>query len=83
MKGAFEEGPFFLVEATVHPHVGKRVIVWATDDSTAKYVFGMKLRMPTAYCVVSHLGDLNSAKESLHLSDTQIADLHRGGYVRL
>ena len=79
----FEEGPFFLIEATVYPHMGKRAIIWATDETTARNVFAFKVNLPTAYCVMSHLGDFNSAKETLQLSPTQIGVLHREGYLRL
>lgn len=79
----FEEGPFFLIEATVYPHMGKRAIMWATDKSTARNVFAFKLNLPTAYCIVSCLGGLEDVKNTLKLSGTQIADLHREGYLRL
>jgi len=80
---AFEEGPFFLMEATIHPHIGKRVVIWATDETTARNLFAFKLNLPTPYHIMSHLGDLNSVKETLHLSPAQIADLHREGYLKL
>jgi len=79
----FEEGPFFLIEATVYPHIGRRAVIWSTDETTARNVFAFKLNLPTTYCMISHLGDLNSAKETLHLSPTQIVDLHREGYLRI
>lgn len=79
----FEEGPFFLVKSTVYPHIGKRAIIWSTDETTALNVFAFKLNLPTAYCIISHIGDLDSVKETLHLNSAQISDLHREGYLRL
>lgn len=79
----FEEGPFFLYEATVYPFIGKRAVVWATDDSAARYVCSLKLNMPIAYHILSYLGNLEDTKNALHLSPTQVADLHRDGYLRL
>lgn len=79
----FEEGPFFLLEATIAPHVGKRVVIWATDKATALNLFAFKLGLPTTYHVSTHLGDLISARHVLYLSGLQITDLHREGYLRL
>ena len=79
----FDEGPFFLIEATVYPYMGKRVVIWATDETTAMNVFSFKLNLPTAYCVISHLGDLNNTKTTLHLSPAQVTNLHHEGYLRL
>jgi hypothetical protein len=79
----FVEGPFFLFEATVHPHTGKRVVVWAIDETTARHVFAFRANMPTTYCVASHIGDLEALRNTLKLSQAQFADLQRDGYVRL
>ena len=79
----FEEGPVFLIESTVFPHVGKRAVVWTINEDAAKYVFASKLNLPTAYCVISYLGGFEDAKTALKLSSAQIADLHREGYLRL
>ena len=79
----FEEGPFFLFEATTWPHMGKRAVVWATDESTAKNIFSFKLNLPTAYCIISYLGGLEDVKNKLKLTNTQLSDLNREGYLRL
>jgi len=79
----FVEGPFFLLESTVHPHIGKRVVIWASDDSAARQVFGFKLALPLPYHILSYLGGLDDTKNSLNLSQAQLADLYRDGYVRL
>ncbi len=79
----FEEGPFFLFEATTHPHQGKRAIIWATDETTAKNVFAFKLNLPTTYHIASYLGGLEDVKNALKLTNTQLSDLRREGYLRL
>lgn len=79
----FAEGPFFLIESSVHPHMGKRVVVWATDETVARAVFASKANLPTPYCIVSHIGDLEVLRNTLLISQAQLADLQREGYVRL
>lgn len=79
----FVEGPFFLIEATVHPSMGKRVVVWAADETTARSVFSLRTNLPTPYCIVSHIGDLEALRNTLLISQAQLTDLHRDGYVRL
>jgi len=79
----FEEGPFFLIEATVYPHIGKQAIIWATDETTARNVFFYKLNLPLAYHSISHIGDLNAVKRDYGLTNAQTSDLHREGYLRL
>jgi len=79
----FEEGPFFLIKAGIYPSVGQRHIIWATDEDTARSVYERKLNLSTSYCTVSHIGDLKALRDSFRLSTSQIADLHREGYLRL
>lgn len=79
----FKEGPFFLLETTVYPSIGRRVVVWAPDETTARNVVAFKLNMPTAYITIQHLGDLDNLKKALRLSSVQLTDLHSKGYLKL
>ncbi len=79
----FEEGPFFLIDATVPPYTERRAVVWATDETTALNVFAAKLNFPTTCRITQCIGDLSALKDSLKLSPAQLSDLHREGYLRL
>ena len=79
----FEEGPFFLIIETVIGRPGKKFIVWAADAYTARQVFGMRTGSSIAYIYPELIGGLSDVKSDYRLSPTQIADLHREGYLRL
>ncbi len=84
----FEEGPFFLVaigaaEGIVTPQLGRRAIVWATDAPTARSVFGRESGHSIAYIYPELIGSLTDVKRDYRLTNAQIADLHRKGYLRL
>ena len=79
----FEEGPFYLLEATTHPYTGRRAIIWAIDEHAARWVFSSKLNWSLAYHVLTLLGNLEDLKETVSLKPDQLEELHREGYVRL
>lgn len=82
----FEEGPFFLVKELdllqrQPGHTTQRLVVWATDGSTAQRVAEQKLGHRFVYDEL--IGDLQAAKDRVHLTSAQITNLHREGYLRL
>ena len=79
----FEEGPFFFIIETAIGRPGNEFIVWARDAHTAGQVLGMKTGNSIAYIYPELIGGLSDVKRDYRLSPTQIAGLHREGYLRL
>jgi len=77
----FEEGPFFFVTST---RPDKRYIIWATNATTATQLYQTREALYPSHLVhAEYIGGLEDVKREYLLSPTQIADLHREGYLKL
>jgi hypothetical protein len=76
----FEEGPFFFATSS---RPGRRYIVWATDATTAAQLYSTKEATPSHLVHTEYIGNLEDIRKEYLLTNTQINDLHREGYLRL
>ena len=76
----FEEGPFFLATST---RPSRRYIIWAADATTAAQLYSTREAIPSHFVSTEYVGNLEDIKREYLLTNAQIGDLHREGYLRL